>query len=210
MRSLALFAYINLIVVLLPIAAYADEASPSTDGKTRWVGVFRTGYSIAAENGYHPVRSGSWAVSGGLYARVLPWMAIGADGGHQSWSNRIQQYPSPGSSPRALWNIGAAACLCGLGPRDRWRVEPLLVLGMGLYGRRYENGRADMGPGVSVGLGARSFPSATRLGEGRRIGFGLLVRGHQVLMDDYGVAFAGPSHYWTKTLEAVVEVLVAW
>lgn len=205
-----------LFIVFLQIfAAHQAPATPPSDEgegeKPRWAGVLRAGYSTWSNAS---AGSGSWSASGGLYFQIMSWLAVGPDGGYQNWNT---QRSESGRTPvHAAWNVSVAFALNDFGLYRRWRLEPQAVLALGIYGRRFHDvigeaaDRQQIGPGLSLGLGLRYLPRGLRPGSGVNVGFGIMGRRHIVMMDDYGVAFAGPEHEWTKTWEVAAEVLVGW
>ncbi len=214
MRFLAvLVGCVNLAAVVLSVDVGAETAVGPGE-RPRWSGGLRAGYATASVSSTHPVRGGSWAGSAGLYARVLPWLSVGADAGYYGWQNKAACGSEPDawhrSYTRAAWNVSLAASLDGFAFSREWPLDPVILLATGLYGRRYDSRSADHGPGVSAGLGVRYFPDAQLHGQGSKTGYGIIGRRHYVLMDDYGVMFAGPSHEWTKIWEVGAEVILLW
>jgi hypothetical protein len=196
------------------LRAKTNGGNTSVTNKQSWYGILRAGYSIASKNSFHPVSKGSFAVSGGVYVRTWEVLSLGVDFGYLRWQNEIEFDPNwpYRTYPYALWNVAAGASLHASSLFRLRQIDPCLMFTLGLYGRSLENGKnkSQLGPGFSYGAGIRYMPDKLRFETRTRLGLGLIVRRHTMLLDDYGAWFAGPSHYWTKTLEVAAEIIVSW
>jgi len=206
-RPLLLGLILQICIAHQAPAAPSSDAAPGS--KPRVTGVVRAGHSTWS----NPLSAGgSWSVSGGVSCQVMDWLAVGPDGGYQSWETLSNE---PGPSPvHAVWNATAGLTLNDFGLYRRLRLDPQVVLALVVYGRRFHDpdggDQQQVGPGFSLGLGLRYFPPGLRPRSGMDLGFGIIGRRHVVMMDDYGVAFGGPENEWTKTWEVAAEVLVGW
>jgi hypothetical protein len=210
-----MFARTLLIYVLMNIvmshAVFAQESDSSTQ-RQFWSIVLRGGYSIALKNSFHPVEAGSFAASGGVYARPWELISLGVEYGYQSWRNKTNDDDMDISrrAPDYLMNFSAVFLLHGSSLFHLQRIDPFFMFALGLYDRHFESGSHNDAPGFSYGLGISYMQKKPRDGNGVGYGYGIGVRQHTVLQDDYGVWFAGPSHYWTKTIEVAAEFKLSW
>ena len=208
MRRTTELLLVGSLISLLPAVSYEGAALAGEAGS--WVGALRAGYATANSNRSHSVRAGSWAASAALSARILSWLSVGPDVGAQRW--KIHDPPPsfyPGSRATSARYVSLALSLEPPVFSTKGSTVPFVALGIGLYGREFDGGRTDNGPGVSLGLGVRQFFEAGSLFGRARPGLGLILRRHYLLMDDYGVALAGPSYEWTKTIEVAAEFALA-
>jgi hypothetical protein len=191
-----------------------SEKSDSLNNDPYWYGILRTGYSIASRNSYHPVDKGSFALSGGFYVRLCKPLSLGWDFGYQRWQNKIEgeTYSSCDRCPYAFWNVAGVFTLHTPYVFPHQQVDPFIMCTLGIYGRYFENSQSgnQKGPGFSYGLGVRYIPDRRQLESGPGLGFGIIIRRHTMLLDDYGAWFVGPSFYWTKTFEAAAEIILSW
>jgi hypothetical protein len=197
----------------LRTGTFRENASPSED--LFWRVFLRVGYPLVSKNSFHPVSSGSYAVSGGFY--VQPWelLSLGVDLGYQAWQNKREgdaDLYGYHSHPYSLWNLTAGAAIHASSFFQLRQIDPFLMITLGLYGRGLKNGdsSSQMGPGLSYGIGISYVPEGLRFETGTSIGLNLVIRRHTMLLDDYGAWFAGPSHYWTKTVEVAAGIVVSW
>ena len=214
-----------MAIMMLSQIAYAEEPDTlrtKTIGEDTslideqfWYIVLRFGYPIVSENSFHPVSSGSFAVSGGLYVKPWDFLSLGVDFGYQRWQNESEPDPDSygyRSHPYSLWNLAAGASVHASSLVRHRQIDPFVLFTLGLYGRSLGNGESyvQTGPGLSYGIGIHYMPDRLRSETGSRIGLGLVIRRHTMLLDDYGAWFVGPSHYWTRTVEAAAELVVSW
>jgi hypothetical protein len=177
-----------------------------------WNVILRTGYSTALRNSFHPVDKGSFTVSSGIYLRPWDLVSFGAEIGYQRWRNDIDATDSRISrgSPDSFWNIAGVFSLHTSSLFRLRQVDPFFMFTFGLYDRHFESGSNQWGPGFAYGVGINYMPNKLRFETDNRLGFGIIIRQHTVLLDDYGAWFVGPSHYWTKTFETAAEIKVSW
>lgn len=194
----------------LPILVLTVRASQAqhTDHERTWNGVARVGYPIVTKNSAHPVDIGIVCLSGAIHKRAWHHVTLGLEFGYQTWRNDDEpdpywpnrKYPKSLSivSPTILWHFRA--------PAPSRRIDPYMTLSLGLCYRQRQPSGGNFAPAIAYGAGVRYLPGKEGDGSTARIGFGLVIRRHEVMADDYGAWFAGPSHYWTRTIEISPEI----